>query len=188
MSNTTKIGTPNEGDTRKQQVPIRAIVWATLAFALAIFIATQVIGVLYAILFPPDGPALPLNVTELSRRTEAPGVDYWVYGTDQNACEVMRFFATQSGTCQTLPIMCGGPDGVTLGDSTPAQQVGSCTGEMTFSIFSLRWEVRVSSHHLTGGTTHFTVLREVMWQGTHATETLEATEAAATTETMPTPP
>jgi hypothetical protein len=187
LSNTTKIGTPNESDTQKQQVPIRAIVWAILVFLLAIFVATQVIGVLYAILFPPDGPALPLNITELSHRTEAPGVDYWVYGTDQNACEVMSFFTTQNGTCQTLPLMCAGPDQLNLAESTPAQQVGSCTGEMTFSIFRLRWEVRVSSHHLTGGTTHFTVLREVLWQATHATETVQTTEATATPETTPTP-
>jgi hypothetical protein len=187
LSNTTKTGTPNEGQVQKQQISIRVIVWSILAFALAIFVATQVIGVLYAILFPPDGPALPLNVAEISHRSEAYGVDYWVYGTDQNACEVMMFFAAQSETCQTLPVMCSGPDGVMLAESSPAQQVGSCTGDMDFSIFRLRWEVRVSSHHLTGGTTHFTVLREVLWQGTHAAETVENT-AEATAETTAPPP
>ncbi len=171
MSNTTKTGTPSPEPTpKRQQVSLRAFVLSAFAFALAIFVATQVIGVLYAILFPPDGPVLPLNVTELSHRTEAPGVDYWTYGTDQNACEVMRFFASQGGICQTVPLMCGGPNDTSLAESTPAQQVGSCTGELPLSIFTLRWEVRVSAYHPTGGSTHFSVLREVLWLGTYPVE------------------
>ncbi|MFN8375992.1 MAG: hypothetical protein U0694_24355 [Anaerolineae bacterium] len=174
MSNTTKTGTPSQ-DSAQQPVSLRALVWAGLAIGLAVFVATQVIGVLYAILFPPDGPALPLDISLISHRSEGPGVDYWVYGTDQNACEVMRFFSTQDGTCQLVPLMCGGSDGTTLAESTPAQQVGSCTGTMNFSIFQMRWSVNVSAHHYTGGTTHFSLLREVLWTGAMPAETATAT-------------
>jgi hypothetical protein len=162
----TNTGTPNQESAPKQYVSLRALIWSVFAVVLALFVATQVIGVLYSILFPPDGPVLPANILEISHQLEAPGVDYWVYGTEQNSCEVMDFFRTQPGaTCRFVPYACGGPDGRSFAQSTPAQQVGNCSGEMNFSIFSLRWTVNVSAHHYTDGSTHFSLLREVQWFG-----------------------
>lgn len=170
MSNTTNNGTPDAPAAVAKSVSLRALLWSVLAFVLAVFIATQVIGVLYAVLFPPSGPGLPLGITQLSHRSEAPGVDYWVYGTEQNACELLSFFAAQGGTCQNAPFTCGGTDGLVMAQSSPGQQVGRCTGEMRFSIFTLRWRVGISTFHYTGGTTHFSVLREVFWLGVRPEE------------------
>jgi hypothetical protein len=162
----TNTGIPNRESAPKQYVSLRALIWSVVAVVLALFVATQVIGVLYAIISPPDGPVLPLDIMEISHRTEAPGVDYWVYGTEQNSCDVMDFFRSQEGaTCRFVPYTCGGADGRSFAQSTPAQQVGNCTGTINFSIFSLRWTVDVSAHNYTDGSTHFSVLREVQWFG-----------------------
>jgi hypothetical protein len=162
----TNTGTPNQEGAPKQYVSLRALILSVLTVLLALFVATQVIGVLYAIIFPPDGPVLPENILLISHEAESPGVDYWIYGTEQNSCDVMDFFRAQEGaTCRFVPYVCGGPDGRSFAQSTPAQQVGDCTGTMDFSIFSLRWHVNVSAHHYTDGTTHFSVLREVRWFG-----------------------
>jgi hypothetical protein len=165
LSNTTKNGTPNPPTAAARPVSLRVLLWSILTLILALFVATQVIGVLYAIIFPPNGPALPLGITQLSHRNDSPGVDYWEYGTEQNACELLSFFAAQGGTCQNAPFTCGGTDGVVMANSSPAQQVGRCTGEMDFSIFTLRWRVGISTFHYTGGTTHFSLMREVYWLG-----------------------
>lgn len=153
MSNTINSGIPKE----RERVPLAG---AAAAIIFGLFVLIQVSGVLYALLFPPDGPARPQNTAELSRRNEGYGVDQWLYGTTQDPCLIIEHFGAAGGVCQTAPLMCGE---ARMAQSTPAQQVGSCSGEMRFSLFALRWEVRVSRNNPGDWPTQFTLRREVYW-------------------------
>jgi hypothetical protein len=137
------------------------------ALALAVFIATQVIGVLYAIVFPP-APPLPDKTTVISHKNIAYGVDDWEYGTDQDACRVVQFYAEKGGACRAAPFQCApnpSPDDLTPGQNTEGQHVARCVGQTQFSVFAMRWEAIIAANYQAQGKTHFRLTREVYWTG-----------------------
>jgi hypothetical protein len=140
--------------------PWLGILVSIIAVGAALLIASQVVGILYSIIFPPLPPT-PSNLTEISHKSEDYGIDEWVYGTTQDSCEIIAFYQTQEGVCRIAPTGCAGiQDSSSSGDF-----VGQCSGEMTFSIFAMRWQVDVWGGNEEGSPTQLSVKREVFWSG-----------------------
>lgn len=138
------------------------IVVAILGVGLSLVIGFQLIRIAYAILSPPDAP-LPAGVNEISHQSIAYGVDEWVYGTDQDGCEIIAFFLENDGVCRIPPGTCVS-DGF-VPQSNSFQNVGNCNGSEEFSIFLMRWRVTVTTGYLSGDHTRFNLRREVIWTG-----------------------
>ncbi len=150
------------GETQSnQRRPWLTIVVGVVAILFAIYIGTNVIGVLYSILFPASAP-LPANVTEVEHENLAYGVDEWVYATHTEACDVVQFYIDQGGQCRIPPGTCS-EQRITF---TPGQNVGQCTGEVYFSIFAMRWDVTIAGGYRDDiGQTRFRLSREIFWGG-----------------------
>jgi hypothetical protein len=165
MSGDDKASQPTETQSRGVVVihrPRLLLALGAAALALAVFVATQVIGVLFAIVSPAAAP-LPPDVTELRHENTTYGVDDWLYGTDHDACEILEFYRENGGTCQAAPFMCG--EDVVLDVTSAGQNVGSCSADVEFSIFSMRWEVNIATGYRSDGVTQFRLSREVFWFG-----------------------
>lgn len=167
--NTNKPGSPSSADDAarpgRRFLPWQVILLGGAALALAVLIGTQVIGVLYSILAPPS-PPLPEGARLLSHTGFDYGVDDWLYGTDERACTVARFYQEQGGVCRVSVGDCEGDSSMRLGPA-PAepQNVARCVGEVYFSIFAMRWEVTIASGYEKDGQTRFSLSREVFWTG-----------------------
>lgn len=167
----TPADAPSSSDVEKGsgRRPWRLIFFGAVAVLLAIFIATQVIGILFAIVFPPSAP-VPPNSTIISHTSEAHGVDDWLYGTDASGCEVL-FFYQQHGVCRFAPMTC--EPGGSAGGQGAGQNTGRCTGEVYFSIFAMRWNVSVATGYSENGATHFRLTREIFWTGVVPPRTMD---------------
>jgi hypothetical protein len=127
-----------------------------LAVILALFIGTQVIGVLYAIVFPAQPPRFA-DSRELRHTSDSYGVDEWLYETDTSACEVLAFYQSEADTCRLAPTDCS--------TSLRNQNLARCSGETFFSIFAMKWEVSVSTGDSSEGGTLYSLSREIFWTG-----------------------
>lgn len=133
---------------------------ALLVVGFALVIGFQVMGVLFSIAAPPQPPH-PADVVQLEYTSTAYGVDEWVYATQQDACELVRYYEALDGIC--LPI--GGRCGEGASSTSRSQNVAQCSGEQPFSIFAMRWNAVIATGY--GGTTptHFRLSREIYWTG-----------------------
>ncbi len=156
----TEVQPPDDGSSRTTQRPWLTVLLGILALVLAVFVGTQVIGVLYAIVFPANAP-LPPDITESRHENLAYGVDEWVYITDTAVCDIMAFYQEQADDCLINSIFC---DGANPEIPPPGQHIGRCSAEVEFSIFAMRWEVNVSTGD-TRENTQFLLEREVFWTG-----------------------
>jgi len=129
---------------------------SVVAVIFALFIGTQVIGVLYAIVYPAQ-PPLFSDSRELRHTSDSYGVDEWLYATDEDACEVLSFYQAEAETCRVSPNDCS--------SGLPNQNVARCTGEKSFSIFAMKWEVNISTGDRTSEKTIFSLSREIFWTG-----------------------
>jgi hypothetical protein len=146
----------------------RVLIIGAAAVILAIVIGTQVVGVLYSILFPP-GPPLPQGMKLISHQNIDYGVDEWIYGTDEDACKIVAFYQNAGGQCRVSPVSCGPTppsDGADGGIPTIGESVGRCEGQSPFSIFAMKWEAIIGTGYPSGGRTQFRLRREVYWTGT----------------------
>jgi hypothetical protein len=165
----TSTGSPDspEGAPRDIVVSWRLLIIGAVAVILAIVIGTQVIGVLYSILFPP-GPPLPQDMKLISHQNIDYGVDEWIYGTDEDACKIVAFYQNAGGQCRVSPVSCGpasSSDGGDGGIPTIGENVGRCVGQSQFSIFALKWEAIIGTGYTSDGRTQFRLRREVYWTG-----------------------
>jgi hypothetical protein len=159
--NTTSAGSPNPVETSRRG--LLPLLLAVGAVALALFVGTQVIGVLYTIIFPPPPPR-PEGVIELDHVNEAHGVDVWQYASSEDACSIIRFYEREGGTCNYAPDRC--EEGfVDLSSVVPGENAGQCTGTLDFSIFALRWEAVIATGYRDENPTRFRLSREVFWTG-----------------------
>lgn len=144
-------------------VPWKVILLGAASLALALFIGTQVIGILYSIIAPP-APPLPEGAALLEHSSSDYGVDDWLYGVSQNACDVARFYQEHDTDCHVTVENCGGETGGAAEFDEP-NTMTQCTGEKPFSIFAMRWDVIILPGQQEDGLTHFRLLREVFWTG-----------------------
>jgi hypothetical protein len=139
------------------------ILAAVAIFVVGLFLASQFIGVLYGLVFPAS-PPLPEGVTELERVNEAYGVDEWVYSSSQDACSVVRFYQDNGGSCQIAPNTCDAGVVESI-PPAPGTNVAQCQGDVTFSIFAMRWHSNIATGYRDGDPTRFRLSREVFWTG-----------------------
>jgi hypothetical protein len=160
LSNIPSAGSRDSGRQRRGWLPL---ILAVAAVGLALYVGTQVIGVLYSILSPPL-PPLPDNVIEMEHTSEAHGVDTWQYATAQDACSLTRFYESNGGTCIYAPDRCEDAF-IDLRSVRQGDNVSQCSGEMNFSIFALRWEAVIATGYEEETPTHYKLSREVFWTG-----------------------
>lgn len=141
--------------------PFLAILLLVAVVALAFFIGTNVLSVLYAIIAPPL-PPLPPNMEQVSHESPAYGVDNWKYSTTQDACELVKYVQDNGGVCVVAPMTCGEFRDEGSGNSSLAL-VARCSGDMAFSIFNEQWWSLIMRQ--ASGTASFELRREVFWIG-----------------------
>lgn len=139
------------------------ILAAVVLFAIALFIASQIVGVLYGMVFPAQAP-LPANTTQLEHKNEAYGVDEWFYSSPDDACAVTRYYQQNGGFCIFAPGVC--ESGFTRVEINPGDNVARCSGDVYFSIFAMRWHANIAAGYTNGDPTRFRLSREVFWTGT----------------------
>ncbi len=149
-------GSDNSPDTSHRTVPLRVLLAGLAAVLLAVIIGTQVLPILYALLFPPP-PPVPENVTLLSHTSADHGADEWLYQANQSACEAVKFFQGQGGICQ-IASECNPPPELAL----LSTRISSCVGQMTFSGFAMRWNAEITPD---GETSQIKISRQVFWSG-----------------------
>lgn len=145
-------------------VSLKLILIGVLALVLAILIATQVIGVLYAIIFPPP-PPVPADSTLTSHASSDYGVDEWLYTSKQDSCIVLDYYIAQGGVCRRSPGVCGQSTETETGGSGSNQHIARCVGITDFSIFALRWQAVIASTTRADAPTEFRLEREIFWSG-----------------------
>lgn len=148
-------------------VPWMIIVLGAVALILAVVIGTQVLGVLYVIIFPPV-PPLPGDVTLVSHINTDYGVDEWLYTSQQNSCDVLIFYTANGGECRIAPFQCGDnrtDDQTMTGENTPSQHIARCVGQTQASIFAMRWQIILATGPDPATPTQFRLTREVFWSG-----------------------
>ncbi len=149
-----------------RRIPTKVIVMGLIAIVFAIVIGSQVIGVLYAIFFPPAAP-IPEQVTLVSHTGGDYGVDDWLFSSNQTPCEVLRFYQTKAAECRVAPVWCDTSTSATPpeGSKTSSQNVARCIGTQIFSIFALRWETVIATGSTPDQITQFRLNREIFWTG-----------------------
>lgn len=136
---------------------------AILFFIAALIISLEVFGVISGILFPPDAP-IPPNSEQTDHTNLEFGVDSWSYTTTESPCQVIQFYENNQSTCTLSGDYCKGPTFDSPGYSLDS--VATCIGTDDFSVFGLRWTVEISTQVRRGiETTHFDLLREILWSG-----------------------
>jgi hypothetical protein len=133
-----------------------------LVFAFAVYVGTQVFPTLLALLFPPEPPIPPGNVTLLERKTNAPGADEWFYGTDIPACSVYQNFEDRLGGCFIDPASGCDPKIPSMRVETVSYNVGKCYKVQTIGAYSVKWSITINTNYREPGTnTRFRIYREV---------------------------
>jgi hypothetical protein len=128
---------------------------------LALYIGSQVLGVLVGILFPP-GPPLPPNVTLVTHQSSEHGLDDWVYESDLAAPNmILDYYRGIGADCAAAPESSQDADDAPLAANQP---FAACSGEMTFSIFAMRWDAAISAGANADGS-QLRLSREVFWTG-----------------------
>jgi hypothetical protein len=148
------------GDARRRP-SLALLLILLIAVLLALYIGTNVIGVLFGIIAPPGPPALQ-GQNERSYTSTAYGVDSWLYAVDRPACSVAEEY-TAYGVCRYAPLQCG-PLSETPNPGTERWAVARCSGEQSFSIFVMQWRATVFS--MSDNTAEIDLDREIFWIGT----------------------
>ena len=160
--NETKMDGASDDSPSGKRSPILLILLGGILIV-CLVIGVQAFGILYSIVFPPS-PPLQDAVTEVRQTNIDHGVDEWCYETEQDACEVMRYYQSKNGQCSLAENACSEntEESVTFG--TVGQHVATCIGAVEFNIFAYRWEANIADGYQ-GGITQFNLLREVFWTG-----------------------
>lgn len=140
-----------------------AIALAAILVAIAAIIAVQVLGVLYAVLFPPAPPVLE-GFTVSTHTSPSYGVDDWLYGSPDDACRVARFYQSVGAQCTIAPQTC--ESGMFTSEAPrPGTSVARCVGDIEWSIFSQRYYVNIAGGYEESMPTRIRLEREIFWTG-----------------------
>ncbi|MEO8610323.1 MAG: hypothetical protein ABI690_20675 [Chloroflexota bacterium] len=177
MSHTTKPGNPDsepeideeqaDAVTGRRTVPLRVILLGVIALLLAVFIGTQVLGVLYVIVFPP-APPLPGDLTLMSHTNTDYGVDDWLYDSRQKPCDIVTYYTNSGGQCRLALFQCGNTQANSTSENDqplPGDNVARCVGESKISIFAMRWQANIATGPSADVPTEFRISREIYWTG-----------------------
>lgn len=142
-----------------------ALVIAVLAIIFGIVVGPRAVGVLYALSAPPDAP-VPRGMQLLSQddEVEVHGVDSRVYGSHNlSVCEVVEYYREMDGRCRVEPDWC--VEGAANTTERYSEPVAQCSGDMDFSIFTMRWSASVSAGDRQGQYAIVDVTRRIFWTG-----------------------
>jgi hypothetical protein len=133
------------------------------AFALALFIGTQVIGAFMGVLTPPR-PPLPTSAAELSHTVDRYGRDRWVYSVTSFPDSLLAFYQSAGATCETAPLSAEREQELRADFTDASTLEAYCTDTERFDRFIMHWEVLISS--TTGSTlSRLDVVRQIDWFG-----------------------
>ena len=149
-------------DASRRPSPL-LILLLIVVLGLALFVGTNVLGVLFAVIAPPM-PPLPPNMTEIEHTSVAYGVDDWKYTSPTDACEVVKAIVQNGGDCQLMPLQCADAQTTTGDFQVNTALVARCGGKVAFSIFNMQWWAHVTRNSDTE--TQLELHREVYWIGT----------------------
>lgn len=155
--------TQQEPASPARRIPVLAIILLVAAVALAIYIGTNVLGVLFAIVVPPS-PPVPPNMDLASHESVSYGVDTWKYTTSGDACEVVQYIQDNGGVCRLAPMQCGEYRELHEQFDIATSVVGRCDGKVDFSIFHMQWYAILT--RLPNTLVQLELHREVYWIGT----------------------
>jgi len=157
-------------DAQNAQTPARdgLPLWIPLAGLLvamifAVFVGVRIFPVLAALLFPPE-PPLPPGDVRLIGTPENKGVgrDEWLFGTNGNACELMRYYQDRLGGCEEDPsISCATASGQGP-DVVAAVPVAVCQAVQEIGTYRVSWTIRIATNYKDGPVTQFRITREVI--------------------------
>jgi hypothetical protein len=165
----SSLDTSSTGSPKQQIVAAREgarLPWTILfvgavGLLLALYIGSQVLGVLVGILFPPS-PPLPANLMLLSHQSVEHGVDEWVYESDlATPIAILDFYRGIGADCAAAPQPSQDANGASVAAS---ELIAMCSGEITFSIFAMRWDAAISAGVNADGS-QLRLSREVFWTG-----------------------
>jgi len=149
---------PNPG-----RVPLLAILLLIAALLLAVYVGTNVLSVLFAVINPPL-PPIPPNLTQVSHTSEAYGVDQWKYVSTGDACTLVKYVIDNGGSCRIVPLGCGENRAIDPNAAVENTIVARCDGKMAFSIFNEQWWSLIT--YTKANQPQIEINREVYWLGT----------------------
>lgn len=152
----------DEQPTARRGLSLLTLIVSAAALALAVYVGTQVIGVLYGILAPPT-PPLPPEAQNMSHTSAAYGVDTWTYSLPTEGCNVVTFYEQNGATCQIAPFQCDRGTGYRETFQVDNRMVARCSGNTSFSIFQMGWNVYITRPSEDPTTTRLELSREVIW-------------------------
>ncbi len=157
MAEPTPTATENGEVEEAGGVPWVIIAAGLAAIALVLFIGLRVVGVLYALVFPPT-PPVPPNVTEIRHEDLGYGGDEWVYNSLWDVCDVVDFYEL-AGTCDLTGAVCNERRSGGSQDMT-ATLVATCDGLDESSAFGVRWTAEIFDR---SGQAQIYLISEVQW-------------------------
>jgi hypothetical protein len=162
---TANPGSPKESESQRGIPLILALSVGGLALVFMLLMGPRILTVLTGLLDPPL-PPLPAQVTELAHLSAAHGADRWEYSSPGDVCQLVAFYRPLADSCPVLPPDCGGTN-----EPDPDFQA-YCTGSSTFSVFSMRWRMRVPLRSVAQNPLRFELERSVSWDASLPPEAL----------------
>lgn len=154
----------SDADSVSRRSLLPAALIGVLLLAAVIALSSEALGILYAILLPPT-PPLPAGAMLTSHDSEAYGVDTWRYALDQDTCELVTYFESNGGTCQTAPLRCAPDANAAVPPADGERRAARCYGTVSFSQFTMRWQAALSDASDPSAPTVLDLTREVFWLG-----------------------
>lgn len=149
----------------KRGVPV----WLPLAalvgvFALAVLVGARICPVLSALVFPPEPPLPPGDVTLITpQENQGPGRDEWVYGVEAPPCDVLAYYEDRVGGCEYDPeAQCPSATYGTQPRDSGSFLIGVCQAtESVGPFYRVTWTTRVGGGYSAPSITRFRITREV---------------------------
>ncbi|MBN1286780.1 MAG: hypothetical protein JXB47_15380 [Anaerolineae bacterium] len=149
---------------------IRAPHWVWLVGAVALLgfglvVTGLTCGPLYMLVLPPMPPAYP-GATQVAAESEAHGVDWWHYYSDDHVCDVFAFYQEKAVECEYAPsaeFCAQAPREAPPGRYT--EFVGRCSGQGEAFPFSWDWEFTLREVYPLEGDAYadFDITRTMHW-------------------------
>lgn len=161
MSAPSSSSTP---EVARRRLPILLVVLLGVALLLALSVATNVLGVLFAIAVPPM-PPVPDGAREVAHTNYAYGVDTWDYHVTSDGCVVAQALVDTGATCRLTPLQCSEMLPPRADFSVPETLIARCVGTIEFSVFTMQWAAVISRLPDQAGSTLLQLEREIFWIG-----------------------
>lgn len=163
MLHTVNAGSPDP-QSENRGIPWVALIFGFFALVFVALVGPGLVGALLAIMAPPE-PPVPPDSRLLRYTRETYGVDTWTYDTDQDVCALIGFFQQRGGNCSIVPPRCAANPANGREIEQSDDLIASCSGDMEFSIFAMRWEFEIPVRSAPGPQTQFDLSRRVFWTG-----------------------